>query len=213
MTQSWPSWMTSPNSKQQLCVQHERNGQCMFADNLIIMLGHRSLLRLFLAPILYRNFFILLQPGLLFHVGFWNTMRTNGAGAEMRRFSQAPMEGTLKFCCGEWPSGLSEPRSGIFQCWYQRGQHREHSFWPQASRYRKHAKARDTVISPCEECGCQGHGQKLGLLLSSLQWREQQEPCSQSRPQACFCRPWWSGVRYAENVTCLYSPRLPLKEP
>ena len=110
MTQSWPSWMTSPNSKQQLCVQHERNGQCMFADNLIIMLGHRSLLRLFLAQILYRNFFILLQPGLLFHVGFWNTMRTNGAGAEMRRFSQAPMEGTLKFCCGEWPSGLSEPR-------------------------------------------------------------------------------------------------------
>lgn len=46
ITRASPSCILSPNSKQQLHVKHERRGQGMFADNLIIMLDHTSPQRL-----------------------------------------------------------------------------------------------------------------------------------------------------------------------
>lgn len=76
------------------------------ADNLIIRLGCRSLLRLSLVPILYRNFSIL--PVLLFHAGFWNRMEQ--PGGEMRRLSQgALMEGSLKSGVENDPQGPVAP--------------------------------------------------------------------------------------------------------
>lgn len=46
MTQSLHSWVASANSNQQPRVQHKRNSQHVFVDNLIIVLGHTTLSRL-----------------------------------------------------------------------------------------------------------------------------------------------------------------------
>lgn len=56
----------------------------MFADNLIIMLGQRYLLRLYLAPILSTYFFMLLRPVLLSRVAVGDTLRRSGAAGGWR---------------------------------------------------------------------------------------------------------------------------------